>query len=150
MDYHHAVQHGSTEPPEFNEDLLCIPKRQKRVLGKQKGPDANRGQDLTSHQGAPSTSKPSSPSEESNSRILRGYCGAEGFGKPGPVHIKPRPMPRKKKRLRMSKEGPSCWRHPRGPSCPRPTKVMEGESSTPSKTALLVVPNKRTNIVGQL
>ena len=39
---------GSTEPPEFNEDSLCIPKRQKRVLGKQKGPDANKWQDLTS------------------------------------------------------------------------------------------------------
>ena len=40
---------GAQEPPEFNEDSLCIPKRQKRVLGKQKGPDVNRGQDLTSH-----------------------------------------------------------------------------------------------------
>ena len=36
---------GSTEPPEFNEDSLCIPKRQKCVLGKQKGPDANKGQE---------------------------------------------------------------------------------------------------------
>ena len=40
---------GSTESPEYNEDSLYIPKRQKCVLGKQKGPDVNRGQDLTSH-----------------------------------------------------------------------------------------------------
>ena len=33
---------GSIEPPEFNEDLLCILKRQKCVLGKQKGPDAKQ------------------------------------------------------------------------------------------------------------
>ena len=33
---------GNTEPSEFNEDLLCVPKRQKRVLGKQKGSDADR------------------------------------------------------------------------------------------------------------
>ena len=81
---------GSTEPPEFNEDSLCIPKHQKRVLSKQKGPDANRGQDLTSRQGALRTLKPSSPSEEPDNKILRGYCGAEGFGKPGPFHIKPK------------------------------------------------------------
>ena len=41
-------------------------------------------------------------------------------------------------------------RHRRGPSCPRPTKVTEGESDTPSKTALPIVPHKRTNIVEQL
>ena len=35
------------------------------------------------------TSKPSSPSEEPDCRILKGYCGAEGFGKPSPFHIKP-------------------------------------------------------------
>ena len=30
------------------------------------------------------------------------------------------------------------------------TKVTEGESSTPSKTTFPVVPNKKTNTVGQL
>ena len=39
---------GSTGLPEFNEDSPCIRKRQKSVLGKQKGLDVNRGQDLTS------------------------------------------------------------------------------------------------------
>ena len=45
---------------------------------------------MTSHDEAPRTSKPSSPSEEPNNRILRGYCGAKGFGNPGPFHIKPK------------------------------------------------------------
>ena len=44
----------------------------------------------------------------------------------------------------------AAGRHCRGPSCPWPTKVTEGESSTPSKTALPGVPNKRTNTVDQL
>ena len=45
---------------------------------------------MTNHDIGPRTSKPSSPSEEPNSRILRGYCGVEGFGNLGPSHIKPK------------------------------------------------------------
>ena len=45
---------------------------------------------MTSHDKAPRTSKPSSPSEKPDSRILRGYYGAKGFGNPGPFHIKPK------------------------------------------------------------
>ena len=45
---------------------------------------------MTSHDEAPRTSKPSSPSEEPDNRILRGYCGAKGFGNLGPFHIKPK------------------------------------------------------------
>ena len=47
------------------------------------------GQDLTGHDIGPRTSKSSSPPEESDSRILRGYCGAKGIGDPGLLHIKP-------------------------------------------------------------
>ena len=43
---------------------------------------------MTGHKKAPRKSKPSSPSKEPDSRILRGYCGAEGFGNPSPFHIK--------------------------------------------------------------
>ena len=43
---------------------------------------------MTSHEEAPRTSKLSSPFEEPDSRILRGYCGAKGFSNPGPFHIK--------------------------------------------------------------
>ena len=45
---------------------------------------------MISHDEGPKASKSSSPSEELDSRILRGYCGAEEFGNPGPFHIKPK------------------------------------------------------------
>ena len=45
-------------------------------------------QNSTGHDIGSRTSKSSSPSEESSSRILRDYCGAEGSGDSGPFHIK--------------------------------------------------------------
>ena len=45
---------------------------------------------MTSHDESPRTSKPPSPSGESDSRVLRGYCGAKDSGNPGPFHIKPK------------------------------------------------------------
>ena len=45
---------------------------------------------MTSHDEAPRTSKPLSLSEEPDSKILRGYYGAEGFGNPSPFHTKPK------------------------------------------------------------
>ena len=45
---------------------------------------------MTSHDESPRTSKPSSPSRESDSRVLRGYYGAKDSGNPGPFHIKPK------------------------------------------------------------
>ena len=45
---------------------------------------------MTGHREALRTSKPSSPSEELDSRIFRGYCGAKGFDDPSPFHIKPK------------------------------------------------------------
>ena len=47
-------------------------------------------QDSTGHDIDPRTSKPSSPSEESNNRILRGYCGAKGSRDSSAFHIKPK------------------------------------------------------------
>ena len=45
----------------------------------------------------PRMSKPYSPSEVPDSRILRGYCGAKGSGRPGPFRIiSPRAQPRRK------------------------------------------------------
>ena len=46
------------------------------------------GQDPTGHDTNPRTSKSSSPPEEPDSRILRGYCRAKGIGDPDPFHIK--------------------------------------------------------------
>ena len=45
---------------------------------------------MTGHDISPRMSKSSSPSEEPNNRILKGYCGAKGFGNPGLFHIKPK------------------------------------------------------------
>ena len=47
-------------------------------------------QDSTSHDVGPRTSKSSSPSEDPDSRILRGYCEAKGSGDSGPFNIKPK------------------------------------------------------------
>ena len=47
-------------------------------------------QDSTSHDVGPRTSKSSSPSEDPDSRILRGYCRAKGSGDYGPFNIKPK------------------------------------------------------------
>ena len=45
---------------------------------------------MTSHNRGPRKSKSSSPSEEPDSRILRGYSGAKEFGNPGPLYAKPK------------------------------------------------------------
>ena len=45
-------------------------------------------QDSTGHGVGLKTSKSSSPSEDSDSRILRGYCGAKGSGDSNPFDIK--------------------------------------------------------------
>ena len=74
----------------INNDAPRTPKRQERALGGQRGPGTRGGQDLTSHDESPRTSKPSSSSEEPNNKVLRGYCGAKEFGNPGPFHIKPK------------------------------------------------------------
>ena len=81
---------GSTEPLEFNEGVLRIPKHQERALDKRKGSGTDGGQDLTSHNKGPRTPKSSSPSEEPNSRILRGYSGVKEFGNPGPLYTQPK------------------------------------------------------------
>ena len=47
-------------------------------------------QNSTGHDIGPRTSQSFFPSEEPGSRILRGYCGAKGFGDSGPFYIKPK------------------------------------------------------------
>ena len=47
-------------------------------------------QDSTGHNVGSRTSKSSSPSEDPDSRILRGYCGAKGSGDSDPFDIKPK------------------------------------------------------------
>ena len=45
---------------------------------------------MTSHDEGLRTSKSSSPPEEPDNRILRGYCGVKEFGNPSPFHTKPK------------------------------------------------------------
>ena len=81
---------GSTEPPEFNEDTLHIPRHQECVSGKRRSLGIDGGQDLISHDRGLTSPKPFSPSEESDSRILRGYCGAKEFDNPDPLYTEPK------------------------------------------------------------
>ena len=45
---------------------------------------------MTSHDEGPRTSKPSSPPEEPDSRILRGYCGVKELNSPDLLHTGPK------------------------------------------------------------
>ena len=45
---------------------------------------------MTSHDESPRTSKPSSLSEEPDSRVLRGYCGVKELSSLSPLHIGPK------------------------------------------------------------
>ena len=74
----------------INNGAPRIPKRQKRALGKRRGFGTYGGQDSTGRDIGPRTSKSSSSLVEPDNKILKGYCGAKGFGNPGPFHIKPK------------------------------------------------------------
>ena len=74
----------------INEDSPRILKRQEHALGRRRDPGTHGGQDLTSHDESPRTSKPSSPFEELDSRVLRGYYGAKESSNPSPFHIRPK------------------------------------------------------------
>ena len=76
-------------PKSINDGASRIVKRQKRALGKRRDSGTHGGQDSTGYDIGPRTSKSSSLPEELDNRILRGYCGVEEFGNPGPFHIKP-------------------------------------------------------------
>ena len=45
---------------------------------------------MTSYDEGPRTSKSSSSSKESDSRILRGYCGVKELSNPGPLYSEPK------------------------------------------------------------
>ena len=45
---------------------------------------------MTSHDKSPRTSKLSSPCEEPDSRILKGYCGVKELSSPDPFHTEPK------------------------------------------------------------
>ena len=45
---------------------------------------------MTSHDEGPRTLKPSSPPEEPDNRILKGYCGVKELSSPSPLHTGPK------------------------------------------------------------
>ena len=68
-------------------------------------------QDSTGYDLGPRTSKSSSPSKELGNMILRGYCGAKGFGDSGPFDIKP------KAHAKEEEMPENEWRESRPPNC---------------------------------
>ena len=70
----HLVRQNARSVPWVTEETLALVRRQ----------------DSTDRDVGPRTSKSSSPSEDSDSRILRGYCGAKGSGDSGPSDTKPK------------------------------------------------------------
>ena len=64
---------------------------------------------MTSHDKGPMSPKPSSPPEEPDSRILRGYCGAKEFDNPGPLYTRP------KVRIEVGKMPEDVQRKPKWP-----------------------------------
>ena len=86
---------------------------------------------MTSHDKGPRTSKPSSPFEEPDSRILRGYCGSKEFGNLGPFHIKPKAHAKEEEMSEDERRRSKLQ-----------TEVTEGKSGTPLKTVSLGVPSK--------
>ena len=67
--------------------LVCRNARSVPWAG-EKAPAPTGEQDSTGQDIGPRASKSSSPPEESDSRILKGYYGANGFGDPDPSYIK--------------------------------------------------------------
>ena len=63
---------------------------QEYVPGKRRGTGIDEGQGWASHDIGPTSPKPSSPSEEPDSRILSGYCGAREFMIPAYLTLGPK------------------------------------------------------------
>ena len=74
----------------INDGAPRTPKRQECALGRRRGSGTHGGQDSTGRDIGPRTSKSSSPPEEPDRRILKGYCGVREFGNPSTFHIKPK------------------------------------------------------------
>ena len=61
---------------------------------------------MTSHDEGLRTSKPSFPLEESDSRILRDYCGVKEFSGLGPLHTEPKAHAEEKEALEDQQREP--------------------------------------------
>ena len=63
---------------------------------------------MTSHNEGSRTSKPSSPFEELDNRILRGYCGVKELSSPNPLDTKPKAHAEEEEMTEDEQRGSSC------------------------------------------
>ena len=109
-----------------------------------------REQDSIGHDINPRTKKSSSPSEELGSRILRGYCGAKGFGKARPISYQAQGPCRGGRNVRgRTKKVQTARIYCRGQPCPRQAEITEGESVTPPRAVSSSIPKEIPSAVGQ-
>ena len=98
---------------------------------------------MTSHDSGLMLPKPSSLSEDSDSRILRGYCRARELGDPGPVCVGPKAHVEERKCSRTYDENPNGLE-----MLPRTIPSLasqnpEGKNGTSSKAASQNVPRRK-------
>ena len=121
-----------------NDDAPCTPKRQERALGRRRDPGAHRGTRLNRSWYRP------------DSRILRGYYGVEGFGKAQPISYRAQGLRRGWRNARGRMKGIQTARiYYRGWSCPRQTKITEGESATSPEAVPSRIPKEISSPMGQ-
>ena len=87
-------------------------------------------QDSIGHDVSPRTSKFSSPSEDLDSRILRGYCGAKESRDFGPFDIKPKAHAEEEEVLEDK------WRESRPPDCTAEDDPILGKPKSWKRKAL--------------
>ena len=86
--------------------------------------------------------KPSSPFEELDNRILRGYCGAKEFDNPAPLYTKPKTHAEKGEMAKDEQKSPNGLE-----TLPRTillsaSQIPKGENSTPAKAASQSAPGE--------
>ena len=103
---------------------------------------------MTSHDRGPMSPKPFSPSEESDSRILRAIVGPKNLTTPAHFIMSPKPTQMRKKWPRTDKKSPNSLE-----TLPRTilfsaSQILGEKNGTPAKTASQSTPRKRTSTVG--
>ena len=90
---------------------------------------------MTSHDRGLMLPKPSSPSEDPDSRILRGYCGARELGDPGPFYAGPKARVEERKCPRTYDENPNGLEMLPRTILSLASQNPEGKNDTSSKAA---------------
>ena len=96
---------------------------------------------MTSHDEGPRTSKPSSPPEDPDNRILRGYCGVKELSSPNPLDTKPKAHAEEEEMTENEQRGSKLPRDIA--SCPRLAEIVRRKNGIPLKTASQGIPSKK-------